>query len=141
MNMSYVAAHELRVTILRLARRVRSERSTADDVTDGQRSVLFLLYSDGAQTLRSLSDHERVTPPSMNRTVNALETAGLVSKETSATDARKVTIDLTPTGRKIVDETKRRRDAWFSARLAKLTPHELQILDEAGPILRGLADS
>jgi DNA-binding MarR family transcriptional regulator len=139
--MSYVAAHELRVTVLRLARRVRSERSTDDDVTDGQRSVLFLLYSDGAQTLRSLSDHERVTPPSMNRTVNALESAGLVSKETSETDARKVTIDLTPTGRKIVDETKRRRDAWFSARLAKLTPHQLQILDEAGPILRGLADS
>lgn len=139
--MSYDSDHELRVTVLRLARRVRSERSTDDDVTDGQRSVLFLLYSDGAQTLRSLSDHERVTPPSMNRTVNALEKAGLVSKETSAADARKVTIDLTPAGRKIVGETKRRRDAWFSARLAKLSPHQLQILHEAGPILRRLADS
>jgi DNA-binding MarR family transcriptional regulator len=127
--------------VLRLARRVRSERSTDDDVTDGQRSVLFLLYSDGAQTLRSLSDHERVTPPSMNRTVNALEAAGLVTKETSEVDARKVTIELSSTGRKIVDETKRRRDAWFSARLAKLSPHERQILDEAAPILRGLADS
>jgi len=141
MNMSNDAAHELRVTVLRLARRVRSERSTDDDVTDSQRSVLFLLYSDGAQTLRSLSDHERVTPPSMSRTVNALEDAGLVSKETSELDARKVTIDLTALGRKIVGDTKRRRDAWFSARLAKLTPHQLQILDEAGPILRGLADN
>jgi DNA-binding MarR family transcriptional regulator len=141
MIVSFLAAHELRVTVLRLARRVRSERSRDDDVTDGQRSVLFLLYSDGAQTLRSLSDHECVTPPSMNRTVNALETAGLVSKETSDTDARKVTIELTAAGRAIVDETKRHRDAWFSARLARLTPHERQILHEAGPILRGLADN
>eukprot|EP01031_Cornospumella_fuschlensis_P017890 gene17890-21890_t len=67
----------------------------------------------------------------MNRTVNALETAGLVSKETSDTDARKVTIELTAAGRAIVDETKRHRDAWFSARLARLTPHERQILHEA----------
>lgn len=133
-------SHELRLNIQRLARRVRRER-TEDEITDGQRSVLFNLYSDGSQTLSQLSESDRVSPPSMNRTVNALEAAGLVVRTSSATDGRKVAIDLTAEGRALVNATRRKRDAWFSARLAKLTPEQRDILAQAAPILRELADS
>lgn len=133
-------SHELRLNIQRLARRVRRER-TEDEITDGQRSVLFNLYSDGSQTLSQLSESDRVSPPSMNRTVNALEAAGLVVRTSSATDGRKVAIDLTTEGRALVNATRRKRDAWFSARLAKLTPEQRDILAQAAPILRELADS
>ena len=133
-------SHELRLNIQRLARRVRRER-TEDEITDGQRSVLFNLYSDGSQTLSQLSESDRVSPPSMSRTVNALEASGLVVRTSSATDGRKVAIDLTPEGRSLVNETRRKRDAWFSSRLAKLTPEQREILAQAAPILRELADS
>lgn len=133
-------SHELRLNIQRLARRVRRER-TEDEITDGQRSVLFNLYSDGSQTLSQLSESDRVSPPSMNRTVNALEAAGFVVRTSSATDGRKVAIDLTAEGRALVNATRRKRDAWFSARLAKLTPEQRDILAQATPILRELADS
>jgi DNA-binding MarR family transcriptional regulator len=129
---------ELRLAIQRLARRIRSMQGD-EDVTEGQRSVLFALSNLGEQTLGSLSEHERVTPPSMNRTINALVEAGLVTRVTASDDARKVSLDLSDAGRAFISETRRRRDAWFTKRLAELTPQQRAVLDEAGPILRDLA--
>ena len=131
---------DLRLAILRLARRTRAERA-GEDVTDGQLSVLFVLWKEGAQTLGSLAERERVTPPSMNRTVNALVEAGLVTRDSSPDDGRKVLIQSTEAGLEIAKETKRRRVAWFARQLATLTPDQRAIIDAATPILRELADS
>jgi len=133
-------AHTLRQTVLHLARRVRAERADAS-MSDGKLSVLFVLMNEGAQTLGSLSEHERVTPPSMNRTVNALVEAGLVTRDSSPEDGRKVLIQLTNAGLEVAQETKRRRVAWLARRLDTLTPAQLEILDAAAPILREIADS
>src|ERR1700710_2075679 len=108
---------EIRLTIQRLARRIRSMQSD-DKVTEGQRSVLFSLAKNGPQTLGSLGEHERVTPPSMNRTINALVAAGLVTRVGAQDDGRKVTIDLSATGLTFTRETREQRDAWFSQQLA-----------------------
>ncbi|MHB1171838.1 MAG: MarR family winged helix-turn-helix transcriptional regulator [Lacisediminihabitans sp.] len=132
-------SQELRLAIQRLARRIRAMQAD-DDVTEGQRSVLFVLSHHGPQTLGSLSEHERVTPPSMNRTINALVTSGLVTRVTAEDDARKVTLDLSKSGRAFIKETRRRRDAWFTKRLAILTPEQRHLLEEASPILQELAD-
>jgi len=131
--------HQLRHTVLRLARRVRAERAD-DAMSDGKLSVLFILANEGAQTLGSLSEHERVTPPSMNRTINALVEAGLVTRVADATDGRKVAIDVSDAGRRLVRETRRRRDAWFASRLNALSAEERATLDAAETILRRLAD-
>ena len=131
---------EIRLTIQRLARRIRSMQSD-ETVTEGQRSVLFSLANHGAQTLGSLSEHERVTPPSMNRTINALVKAGLVTRVGAEDDGRKVSIDLSPAGRTFIAETRRQRDAWFTQRLASLTPDERSIIERSATILKGIADS
>lgn len=131
---------ELRVAILRLSRRMRAERA-GEDVPDGQLSVLFVLWKEGAQTLSSLAEHERVTPPSMNRTVNSLVDAGLVTRDSSPDDGRKVLIQPTEAGLEIARETKRRRVAWFARQLDTLTPAQRATIDAATPILRELADS
>ena len=125
---------------MRLARRMRLERG-GSDVTDGQLSALFVLHKHGPQTLGSLSEYERVTPPSMSRTVGALEGDGLVSRTPSPDDGRKVLIEITGAGQAIVQETKRRRAAWFSTALAALSDEQRDALDAASPILRELADS
>ena len=131
---------DLRIAILRLSRRMRAERA-GTDVTDGQLSVLFVLWKEGAQTLGSLSEHERVTPPSMNRTVNALVEAGLVTRGSAPDDGRKVLIEATDAGLEIAKETKRRRAAWFARQLDSLPPDQRAALDSAAGILRKLADS
>ena len=130
---------DLRLAIQRLARRIRSMQAD-DDVTDGQRAVLLALAKNGTQTLGSLSEHERVTPPSMNRTINALVELALVTREPAPDDARKVSLDLSPAGEAFISETRRRRDAWFTTRLDALPPEQRRMLREVAPLLRDLAD-
>jgi len=131
---------DLRLAILRLSRRMRLERSDAD-VTDSQLSVLIVLFKEGPQTLGSLSDHERVTPPSMNRTVNSLVEAGFITRSSAPDDGRKVLIEATGPGLDVARETKRRRQAWFARQLDGLDAVDRATLDSAAPILRRLADS
>ncbi len=137
--MPHDSNQQLRFAIQRLSRRIRTMQAD-QEVTEAQRSVLFALANEGPQTLRSLSDHESVTPPSMNRTVNALVDAGLVTRTSVKDDARKIAIDLSSAGRDFVAETRRRRDAWFTQRLAALTPEQRSILDQATPILKELSE-
>jgi DNA-binding MarR family transcriptional regulator len=131
---------DLRLAIARLARRIRLER-VGEDVTDGQLSVLFTLWKEGPQTLGSLSERERVTPPSMNRTVNALAEAGLAMRSSTPDDGRKVLVEATDAGAEIARETKRRRVAWFARQVGELTPQERAALEAAAPIMQKLADS
>ena len=131
---------EIRLAIQRLARRIRSMQSD-ETVTESQRSVLFALSNNGAQTLGSLSAHERVTPPSMNRTINALVKAGLVTRVGVEDDGRKVSIDLSATGRDYISATKRKRDAWFTKQLESLSAAQRSIIDQSATILREIADS
>lgn len=112
-----------------------------DDVTDGQLSVLLVISKHGSQTLGALSDHERVSPPSMNRTVNSLEASGLVTREASPDDGRKVLVALTDAAKTLVTETRRRREVWFSRQLSRLSPDKRAVLEAAAPILSELADS
>lgn len=130
---------ELRITIGRLARRIRSQRAR-EDLSDSQMSVLFVLDINGALTLGALSEHERVTPPSMNRTVNGLEAAGLLARSASPDDGRKVMIEATAAGLALVADVRRRRDAWFAQRLEALTPEQRALLIAAEPVLRELAE-
>lgn len=129
---------ELRILIQKVARRIRSNRA-AGDVGDSQLSVLFHLDVRGALTPTELAALEHVTPPSMNRTVNGLEEAGLVARERAPDDARKVLVRLTPAGDRLLVETRRVRSAWFSDELTHLTPEERAALEAARPALRRLA--
>lgn len=132
-------APEFRLAVQRLARRIRGMRAEGE-VTDSQLSVIFALYNDGPMTLGGLAEHEKVTPPSMNRTVGTLVESGYVSRSSTPEDARKVILDLTPAGRTFVDDTRRTRDTWITTRLAELSEKQQRILRAATPILKELAD-
>jgi DNA-binding MarR family transcriptional regulator len=131
---------DLRIAVARLSRRVRAEKAD-DEISDGQTSVLFLLVREGQHTLSALSEHERVKPPSMNRTVNGLVAAGYARREGDPDDGRKVVVYATDAGRALVEETRRRRDAWLYRRLDELDPGSRALLADAALLLRELADS
>lgn len=133
------SAQELRFAIQRLSRRIRLMQADSD-VTEGQRAVLFTLSNEGPQSLGALAESEHVSPPSMNRTVNLLVDLGLVTRASDDDDGRKVSIELTTEGRAFVEETRRRRDAWFARRLDTLTARERKVLEQATPILKKLID-
>ncbi len=131
-------ASDLRMATFRLARRLRSQRAV-DTMSDGQFAVLAALSSHGPHTLGELADRERVSAPSMNRTVNCLEESGYLSRTPDEVDRRKVNIALTDTGRDVVAETVRRRDSWLEASLAALSPAQRATLHEAAAIMREVA--
>ena len=120
------------------SRRVRSERAI-DSMSDGQFAVLAALKVHGPHTLGQLAERERISAPSMNRTVNCLEESGYVSRTPSEADRRKVIIDLTPAGREVVEETVRRRDLWLESVMADLTPEEREVLARAAAFMREAA--
>ncbi|GAA1447998.1 MarR family winged helix-turn-helix transcriptional regulator [Leifsonia poae] len=130
----------LRVGVARLSRRLRAEKAD-DELSDTQTSALAFVVREGPRTIGQLSEHERVTPPSMNRTVNHLEAAGYIRRTPDPDDGRKVVVEVTDAGRALVTETRRRRDAWLHKRLRTLTPEQRATLAEAATILRELADS
>ncbi|WP_285599246.1 MarR family transcriptional regulator [Kineosporia sp. NBRC 101731] len=131
---------ELRVSLMKVTRRLRAEKSDTE-LTDSQMSVLAVLDRTGPATPRALADFERVQPPSMTRTLAALDARGLVDREPDPADGRQIIVRITPSGEAAVTATRRQRDAWLARRLADLDPEERAVLARASQILRRIADS
>src|SRR6478609_7630670 len=132
------AASQLRIATFRLARRMRTQRAV-DSMSDGQFAVLAALKVHGPHTLGDLAERERVSAPSMNRTVNCLEESGWLTRTPDERDRRKVNIALTGEGLDVVEETVRRRDAWLEAAITALPDDKRAILREAAAIMREVA--
>lgn len=132
-------ASELRVSVARLARRLRSERDPENSLSVPAISVLGVLVRNGESTIGQLAAHERVQPPSMTRTVTALVEQGYVVRRPSETDGRVVLIALSEKGRATVLADRRRRDAWLARQLADLTPEERGLLRQVAPLIARLA--
>lgn len=131
---------EVSTAVARLYRRFRSERIDGD-LGDAAMTILTLLYKQGPQTLKALSDHERVTPASMSQTVNRLTSAGYAVRESDPEDGRRVLFRTTPAGDGLVAKDRARRHAWFEAQLRALGEEDRTVLARAAVILRRIADS
>ena len=138
-------ATAMRISISRLARRLRVERlgigGTETVISDIQLAALAALERHESMTPGELAEHEKVQPPSMTRVIAVLEERGLVRREPHATDRRQVILTVTDDGRNLVQRVRRRREAWLAQRLQELTPGERQILRAAGPILEKISQS
>jgi DNA-binding MarR family transcriptional regulator len=131
-------AATMRGAITRLNRRLRRARPVSE-LTQSQLSALTSLELAGALTPKELADAERVQPPSVTRTVAALEQRGLVQRTPHPTDGRQVILAPTEQGREIVVQDRRARDAWLAKRLAELGPEERDTLRRAAEILERIA--
>ncbi len=131
-------ASTLRLSVMRLARRLRTERVDTS-LSLSQLSALATLDRHGPLTPGELAAHERVQPPSVTRLAGALETAGLVTRAEHPSDRRQVLLALSPAGSALLGEDRRRRDAWLAQRLRALDPADLAVLRQAAGVLDRLA--
>lgn len=131
-------ARSVRNSVLRLARRMRSERASTD-LSLSQLAVLGTLSRRGPLTIGELAAVERVQPPSMTRTVNCLSDLDLVRREPHETDRRQVVIHLSEKAEEVLAEDRKRKDAWLARRMKDLTPEERHLLRQVAPILERLA--
>ena len=134
-------ASELRLSVMRLRRRLSNERHPDNPLSMGAMAVLGCLFRNGDLPIGELAAHERVQPPSMTRTVNALEEGGYVSRRAHETDGRQVVVVLSERGRTTLLADRARRDAWLARRLRELTADERDVLRRATPLLERLANA
>jgi DNA-binding MarR family transcriptional regulator len=136
-------ATSLRISISRLARRMRAERNAQGlqpELSDSQLAALAALEKH-TMTPGELAEHEKVQPPSITRVIASLEERGLIQRMPHPTDRRQVVLTVTDQGRDVVRRVRQLREAWLARRLRDLTPAERAVLREALPILEKLSQS
>jgi DNA-binding MarR family transcriptional regulator len=131
-------AAALRISVMRLARRLRAQRADTD-LTLSQMSALATVERHGPLTLGELAASEKVQPPSMTRIVGVLVEHDLAARAPHDTDGRQVVLSITDHGRELLREDRRRREAWLAQHLRHLTADEVDLLRAAAPVLEKLA--
>ena len=121
-------ATRLHSTAIRLLRMVRQE-DRASGLSGPRLSALSVIVFNGPLSLAELAAAEQVRAPTMTRLVDALVGLGLVTRETSAEDRRRVSIAATEAGRALLDEGRRRRVAAIAERLGRLAESERRALE------------
>lgn len=133
-------ADALRPALLRISRELRRE-ARAEGVSPEQVSLLVSIkYSPGIG-VRELAARERVSPPALTKHVDRLERDGLVTRTPSSDDRRRVGLDLTDEGQRVLRRVRSRRTAWLASRLGELEAHERAAIEAAiEPLLRLMPD-
>lgn len=133
------AAHELRTSVMRLARRLRHER-LAHGI--GLTKMTFLSHLDraGPATTSELAAVEGIAQQSAARAVADLVDAGLLVREPDPRDGRQVLLRVSTAGRELLASDRAQRDAWLATAMARrLTDVERELLVLAGRLLDRLA--
>ena len=94
MTRTAALASTMRVSVMRLSRRLRSERAD-HGLSLTQVATLATLDRHGPLTPRELADHEKVQPPSMTRILAGLEERALITRTPHASDGRQHLVALT----------------------------------------------
>ncbi|MBC7594604.1 MAG: MarR family transcriptional regulator [Kineosporiaceae bacterium] len=132
-------SQNLAQSVVRLSRRLRQERQS--ELTANQMSVLGALRTKGPLTPGAIAAHEHVQPPSMTRTINCLDEAGLVTRGQHPDDGRQVIVTISAKGEDVLATERARRDQWLARRIAELSTDNRKVLRSAAVILAGLATS
>lgn len=134
-------AHDLRLAVMRMARQLRVLRRAEESTTLTHLSVLSTLSRQGPLTPGELAAFEKVRPPSMTRIVAAMESCGYVTRAPHPTDGRQIIISLSPTGKALLEDEARMREAWLAKKLGELSKEERDLLRRASEIINRLVES
>jgi DNA-binding MarR family transcriptional regulator len=132
-------AAELRPALLRLARELRHETEQAG-ISARQATLLWLVKRSPGLSLAELAAAEGISPPAMSGHVDRLERAGLVRRVRDTEDRRRVGLELTPDGARLLRNVRARRTMWLAQRLQALPPEDLATIDAATPALLRLLE-
>jgi DNA-binding MarR family transcriptional regulator len=133
-------ASVLRLSVMRLRRRLASERDPDNSLSISLMAVLGALFRHGELTVGELAGFERVQPPTMTRKITHLEEGGYVTRRAHESDGRVVVVTLTDQGRATVLADRTRRDEWLARQLRELTREEREVLRAAAPIIQRLSE-
>lgn len=117
-------ADRLHSAAIHLLRRVRKQ-DTAMAETPARLSALSVLVFGGTHTLGQLARAEQVKPPTMTRIVRGLEKSGFAMRRADTNDARRVQIEATAKGKRLLMRGRHARIEYLAAHLQSLNSEEL----------------
>src|SRR5262245_39749708 len=120
-------ANELRPALLQINRQLRRELAPLG-ITAVQAALLHSIKKIPGIGIRELAEREGMSKPAMTTAVDRLEAMGAVHRTRSARDGRRVELELTEKGHKLLRSARSRRTAWLAARLRRLSSDELDAL-------------
>lgn len=126
-------ADRLHSAAIHLLRRLRV-RDLASGIGPAQLSALSVLVFGGPRSLGELADAEQVRPPTMSRIIAGLERDGLVRRHETE-DKRRVRLEATARGTKILREGRKRRVESLAVALQSLTEAEVHNLRKLTELL------
>jgi len=132
-DQSVQLAAELRLAVMRLARRLRQLADAG--ITPSMLSAMVTIEGLGPLTVGDLASVEKVQPPTMTPIVARLEAEGLVRREIDPADRRVARITATPKGKQLLDRSRSRKTAYLARRLRRLRPEERDVVGQAVEIL------
>jgi DNA-binding MarR family transcriptional regulator len=119
-----------------LGRQLRRELQPLG-ITATQAALLHTIKTTPGVGIRELATIEGMSRPATTTAIDRLQRAGLVLRTPSREDGRRVELEVTPAGRRVLRSARTRRTAWLAARLKRLEPSELRALaDAVGPLRR-----
>ena len=123
-------ANRLRPALLRLARELRRETESLG-ITSRQATLLSVIREHPGLSLRELAALERISAPSLSGHVDRLESAALIERVRSGSDRRRVGLELTPAGDRLLRKVRAQRTTWLAERLAELPPEQVEAIERA----------
>ena len=139
-NRNVDLADRLHSAAIHVLRRVARE-DAASGLGGPALSALSVVVFGGPLSLGRLAEADRVRPPTMTRTVQGLEAAGLVRRDADPNDGRIVNIRATPKGVQVLQAARARRVAALATSLDTLPEAERRTLRRAAELLEELASA
>ena len=114
-----------------------ARRRSSSGSPRARRRCSTLVEQSPGLTLRALAESEGISAPALSGHIDRLESAGLIVRLRSDVDRRRVGLELTPEGERLLRSIRERRTAWLAERLEALSPADLRAVEEAiGPLRR-----
>ncbi len=123
-------ANRLRPALLRLARELRRETESLG-ITSRQATLLSLIHEHPGLSLRELAALERISAPSLSGHVDRLERLLAIERVRSGGDRRRVGLELTTAGDRLLRRVRAQRTTWLAERLAELSPEQVEAVENA----------
>lgn len=119
---------------LHLVRTVKAV-DTKMGLSPARASVLSVLVFGGPRTIGGLARAEGVRSPTISLLVNGLEEDGLARRAPNREDARRVMVEATPRGRRLLNEGRKRRVQVLEILLADLEDRDIEVLSRAAGLI------
>ena len=131
-------AHELMDTAPQIVQTIRVEMRRARDlnISVPQFRTLRFIQRNPDSSLSNLAEHLGLTLPSVSKLVDGLVKQKLVTRKTSTTDRRQLTLMLTSSGTSIVDSAIASARSNLAKKMEHLSNDELELISQTMQLLR-----